>query len=285
MRISRRKMKKFIAPFVVLAALLWFGVWTSTPSGFLEIHFLDVGQGDAIYVRAPNGFDMLVDSGPSPSILRRLGEAMPWYDRSIDVLIETHPDQDHIGGFPDVIERYNVGLFVMPGVQSANSTDDEIERLLEEKGIPVSLARRGMVIDLGGGVRFDVLFPDVDPSKLKTNDASIVGRLVYGDTAVMLTGDSPKWVETKLVGLDGPQGLASQVLKAGHHGSKTSSGDAFVVAVNPDFAVVSAGKDNRYGHPNEEVLVTFRKYDVPVLRTYEEGTIVFFSDGRRLWRK
>lgn len=282
---TRRVRRYFLNGLAVLAAALLFGAWASGGRGLLEVHFLDVGQGDAIYVRAPNGNDMLIDSGASPSVLRRLGEAMPWHDRDIDVLLETHPDQDHIGGMPDIIERYDVGMFVMPGVESANSTDDEIDRLLTEKSVPVILGRRGMRLVLGGGAYFDLLFPDSDPTKLATNDASIVGRLVYGSTFVMLTGDSPKWVEERLVGLDGTEGLASQVLKAGHHGSKTSSAEAFVTTVDPDFAIISAGKDNRYGHPNKEVVETFRMHSIPMFRTDEEGTIIFVSDGKRIWRK
>lgn len=281
----RRPRLYFLALAALSAATALFFVWKGRDTGMLEVHFLDIGQGDAIYVRAPNGNDMLVDAGPSPSVLRRLGEAMPWRDRDIDVLLESHPDQDHIGGMPDVIERYGVGMFVMPGVESANSTDDEIERLLVEKGIPAILGRRGMRIVLGGGAYFDILFPDRDPKGLETNDASIVGRLSYGSMSVMLTGDSPKWVEERLVALDGAEGLASQVLKAGHHGSKTSSSAPFVSAVDPDFAVVSAGKGNRYGHPSKEVMETFRAHDIPMLRTDEEGTIVFKSDGKGIWRE
>lgn len=246
--------------------------------GSLFVYFLDVGQGDAVYVRTPSGRDMLVDGGPSRSVIRRLSEAMPWHDRSIDVVLETHPDADHIGGLPDVLSRYDVGVFLEPGVESGNSIDDELSRVRQKKGVESIIARRGMRINFGDGAYFDILFPDGDVSRSETNAASIVGALRYGSTSVMLTGDSPKQVEARLVSLDGSR-LRSDVLKAGHHGSRTSSGLGFVGAVSPRYAVISAGAQNRYGHPHREVLDIFEGVGAEVLMTGEEGTVVFVSDG------
>lgn len=245
---------------------------------YLRVYFLDVGQGDAIYVRAPGGHDMLVDGGPSSIVLRLLSEVMPFYDRFIDVVVETHPDADHIGGLPLVIERYGVGVFIEPGVSSPNAIDDELQRIREERGIDTLLARRGMQIDLGGGVSFDILYPDRDVSYLETNTASIVGQVRYGSTTVMLTGDSPKVVENALLQYYG-EALQSDMLKAGHHGSHTSSGELFVRAISPRYAVISAGKDNRYGHPHKDVVNTFEKLGVHIFRTDESSTVECVSDG------
>lgn len=248
---------------------------------YLRVYFLDVGQGDAIYVRAPGGHDMLVDGGPSSIVLRRLSEIMPFYDRFIDVVVETHPDADHIGGLPLVMERYGVGVFVEPGVSSPNAIDDELQRIREEKGIDTLLARRGMQIDLGGGASFDILYPDRDVSYLETNTASIVGQIRYGSTTVMLTGDSPKVVENALLRYYG-DALKSDVLKAGHHGSHTSSGESYVRTVSPRYAVISAGKDNRYGHPHREVIELFEKLGIEIFRTDESSTIECVSDGSNI---
>jgi competence protein ComEC len=253
--------------------------------GVMEIYFLDIGQGDAIYVRTPSGRDMLVDAGRSASVLRRLSEVMPWDDRFIDVVIETHPDADHIGGLPPVFDRYGIGVFLEPGIESNNSIDDEVHRMLREKGVLAVLARRGIVIDFGDGATFDILYPHLDVSRLKDpNDASVVGLMRFGGTSAMLTGDAPTSVENLLVALDGP-GLKSDVLKAGHHGSRTSSDEAFVRAVNPHWVVISAGKDNTYHHPHEEVTGLFARLGIDVLRTDEEGTIGFESDGRTFLKK
>ena len=147
-------------------------------------------------------------------------------------------------------------------------------------------------MDLGGGVFFEILYPIYDTEGMESNSASIVGRLVYGENSFMLTGDSPKNIEEYLVSLEcrgqplicpGPEGLpsalGSNVLKAGHHGSKTSTSDSFTRAVSPEYVVISSGKDNRYGHPHQEVLDTLEKYNVQVLNTADLGRIIFKSDG------
>ncbi len=251
----------------------------------MKIYFLDVGQGDAIYVRTPGGRDMLIDGGPGTSVLRKLSEVMPWYDRKIDVVIGTHPDADHIGGLPDVLKRYEVGVFLEPGIESKNLIDDEVRRVRSERSVESIIARRGMRINFGDGAYFDVLYPDKDVSGLKdTNDASIVGEMTYGSTSAMFTGDSPKSVESYLVGIDGER-LDADILKVGHHGSRTSTGEVYLKFVTPDYAVVSAGRNNRYGHPHKEVTEEFKMIGVPVLSTADLGTIEFLSDGEKFVRK
>ena len=253
-------------------------------TGVLKVFFFDVGQGDAIYIRTPNGHDMLIDGGPSKIVIQRLSEVMPWYDKTIDVVLETHPDADHIGGLPQVLSRYHVGMFIEPGVESSNAIDDELVRLRRVENIPNVLARRGMRINFGDGAHFDILYPDQDPSNFETNDASVVGRMVYGSTSVMLTGDSPKKVESYLVGIDGGR-LRSDILKAGHHGSHTSSGLEYVKIVAPVYAIISSAAANRYGHPHQDVMNTFKSLGIEILRTDTLGTIGFISDGKKLWRE
>jgi len=149
------------------------------------------------------------------------------------------------------------------------------------EGAEVLLARRGMRINLGSDVYFDVLFPDRDVSNADSNDASIVGRLSYKDTHVILTGDAPKWIERHLVSLGGGE-IESDILKVGHHGSRTSSEEQFVGFVSPSYAVISAGCDNRYGHPHQDVLDTLGRFGIEVRSTCEEGTILFETDGHTI---
>lgn len=281
-----KKLGQRILFYVAFITTILLGVAYSVErDGELKVYFLDIGQGDAIYVRTPSGHDMLVDGGPSSAVLRRLAEVMPWYDKWIDVVVETHPDADHIGGLPHVFERYGVGLFIEPGIESKNAIDDEIRKLLKEKGIESQIGRRGTRINFGDGSSFDILYPDKDVSLLKeTNDASIVGQIKYGSTSVMLTGDAPKSVENYLVELDSEK-LESQILKAGHHGSKTSSGEGFVRLVNPEHVIISAGKNNRYKHPNEDVVTLFKNFNIPMLSTATDGTLMFASDGKTFIRK
>jgi competence protein ComEC len=257
--------------------------------GELMVAFLNIGQGDAIFIESPSGNQMLIDGGQGRSILRELSKVMPFYDRSIDAVLATHPDQDHIGGLPEVFQKYEVGLFMEPGVSADTSAYEELKGKIEILKIERLEARRGMVVDLGGGAFLEILFPDRDPSGMETNSASIVTQLTYGEHEFLLTGDSPTSIENYLVslnqgqtfGTEAAQGLslASDVLKAGHHGSKTSTGGSFLAAVNPQYVIISAGKDNRYGHPSPEVLETITKFGAQILRTDQDGRIIFKSDG------
>lgn len=243
-----------------------------------------MGQGDAAYIRAPGGRDMLIDSGSSDSVLERLDKVMPRSDREIDLVVETHPDADHIGGLPAILQNYEVGRFIEPGIESKNSIDDLVRDLLAQKGVPHELARRGAVFDLGEA-QFKILFPDEDVSGYRdTNDASIVGRLVYGSTTVIFTGDAGKKTEDHVLDLGSTTvaELKSDLLKVGHHGSKGSSGIEFLRAVNPTYAVISSGQGNRYGHPHKEVLERLDSLHIRTFRTDDRGTIEFTSDGLEL---
>ncbi|MEK7669297.1 MAG: MBL fold metallo-hydrolase [Patescibacteria group bacterium] len=293
---------------IILTILLFLTIfsfyiaWREEDRGILTVVFLNIGQGDATFIEGPNGNQILIDGGPGKSVLRELSKVMPFYDRSIDVVLATHADQDHVGGLPDVLKKYQVNIFMETGVAGESSSYEELEKIVGEKEsasrIKKILVRKGMEIDLGDGAILQILFPDRDPSGMETNTASIVARLVYGENEFLLTGDSPQVIEKYLVSLgsrecqgqplkcSGPKGLPltleSDVLKAGHHGSKTSTGAVFVSAVSPQYVVISAGKDNRYGHPNQEVLDIVSNFGAKIFRTDESGRIIFQSDGVNL---
>ena len=251
-----------IAIFVLL--IIAFGVWHAAlredRKGILTVSFLDVGQGDAIFIDAPSGRQVLIDGGKGRAVLRQLSRVMPWYDRSIDVVVATHPDADHIGGLPDVLKRYRVERVFYSSVDDDGSDQRAFVDALEEEvrgGAEKLIARRGQILVLGGGAYVEILFPDRSLPGIETNTGSIIARLVYAETAFMLTGDSPQSIEKYLVQLDGSttlttsaNGLKANVLKVGHHGSKTSSSPLFVGFVSPEYAVFSRGCDNSYGHPH-----------------------------------
>lgn len=239
--------------------------------GQLTVSFLDVGQGDAIYIDSPIGNHVLIDAGPGNVVLRRLGGEMPFYDRRIDLIVETHPDLDHAGGIPGILARYDVGGMM------------RIEKK-EAEDIPVVIAKRGQVVDLGGGASLKILFPDRYIEGGDTNTKSIVSELVYGQTKVLMTADEPQAVENYLADIDGAN-LRADILKVGHHGSKTSTSDALLGYVKPAMAIISVGKDNKYGHPNQETLDKLKRFDIPYMRTDEEGTIRFASDGIVMTKK
>jgi competence protein ComEC len=250
----------------------------------LTVAFLDIGQGDAVYIEAPNGNQMLYDAGPpTGAVLQKLGEVMPFYDRSIDVAVFSHPDMDHIGGFVDVFDKYAVDLSLEPGASSTNGVYGEAEQKIAMHHIPHILARKGMTIDMGDGVFADILYPDHDMTNVETNSASIVMRIRYGSTAFIVSGDLPKAEEEYVVAQYGSS-MHAQVLKLGHHGSHTSSSESWLRAIHPDIAVISAGLNNRYGHPHKEVLELLNILNIPYLVTFKEGTIIFESDGEKVIR-
>ncbi len=258
---------------------IWNFVWSSDSS--LRVYFLDVGQGDAILIKSPSGNKMLIDAGQGGAVLDSLSKSLPFHDRKIEVLLVTHSDADHIGGFIPILERFETDLIIESGVAHPTRIVDNFNYLAEESPAKRIVAERGMFVDLGGGAVFVVLFPDRDVSGLNPNDASIVGKLFFGENSFMLTGDAPIKIEEYLVFLDG-EILKSDVLKVGHHGSKTSTSDSFVKAVRPDIAVIQAGRDNKYGHPHKEVLETLQNNGVKTLGNYDLGTILFRSDGRTI---
>lgn len=283
---NRDALIRIRAATLFLLALVTVIVWGAAfkDASLLRVSFLNVGQGDAIFIEAPNGGQVLIDGGPNGKVLEELGKVMPFYDRNINLLIATHPDADHIGGFPSVLDRFEVGFYLDSGISADTDVYRTLRKRLEGEGAKMLLARRGMRIVLDEGVLLEILFPDRDVSRGETNAGSIVARLVYGETEFMLTGDAPKEVEEYLVRLDGER-LRSDVLKAGHHGSKTSSSPVFLAAVRPEWSIVSAGKGNKYGHPHKEVRENIASVGAALLGTYESGTVTFTSNGRILKKK
>jgi competence protein ComEC len=251
---------------------------------------LNIGQGDAIFIQAPSGRQVLIDGGPDRSVLRELSQVMPWYDRSIDLVIGTHPDKDHIGGLVDVLERYKVAMIMQSSVLGTTPIWNTLERDIAKAksgGAIVVTADRGQVIDLGPSTRsgqgdhvyLEVLSPDRSVPSVETNTGCVVTHLIYGKTSFMLSCDAPQNIEKYLVYMDGAS-LHSDVLKAGHHGSKTSSALEFVGMVHPSYAVYSRGCDNQYGFPHEETIVTFARLGIPTEDTCTQGTVTFISDGK-----
>lgn len=280
------RISRFGKPLLILTlTFCCFFIWQLNlveGAKVLRVAFLDVGQGDSIYIEAPNGNQLLIDGGGNGKVLERLNEEMVFGDRTINVVVATHPDKDHIGGLADVIERYEVENFIESGAVNDTAVFKRLEALIEDHSILRHRAQQGMVIDLGGGVTFSVLYPSSDVSRIKEiNDASIVGILEYGKTRLLLTGDASKKIEYQLIS-NTRASLRSNLLKAGHHGSKTSSADSFVKAVAPEYAIISAGKNNSYWHPHQDVLKTFDSLGIKVLRTDELGTIRFSSNGEAL---
>ena len=281
MRVSARIVGVTIVVLAVIAGNIWSAAIHADRQGILAVSFLDIGQGDSIFIQAPSGRTALIDGGPDASVLRELAKELPWYDRTIDVVIPTHPDADHITGLVDVLERYKVSYVIQSSVEGDTPIWHTLESTIAAdatKGATVITAMRGQVVDLGSGAYLEVLSPDRSVPNVDTNDGCVVTRLVYGATSFMLSCDAPQSIEDYLVYLDG-KSLQSTVLKAGHHGSKTSSSPLFVGFVHPQYAVYSRGCNNKYGFPDAETVATFKQFGVPTLDTCLDGTVTFTSDG------
>ena len=287
MRMSARIVGVAIVVLAISAGAIWSVALRLDRHGILTVSFLNVGQGDAIFIMAPSGRSVLIDGGPDTSVLRQLGVVLPWYVRSIDVVIATHPDADHITGLIDVLERYRVSYIVQSSVQGDTPIWDALESKIisdQKAGVNVVTALRGQVINLGDGAYLQVLSPDRSVPGVDTNDGCVVTRLVYGATSFMLPCDAPSAIEDYLVYLDG-KNLHSIVLKAGHHGSNTSSSELFVGFVSPQYAVYSRGCNNKYGFPSPQTVATFKQFNIPTLDTCLSGTVTFESDGKTVLRK
>jgi competence protein ComEC len=253
-----------------------------TASNVLTVTFLDVGQGDAILVETPDGVQLLIDGGPDNTVLRRLAHELPWFDTSLDMVLGTHPDKDHIGGLVDVLKRYKVNKIITTENTGETMVASSFQKELLGEGVPVEMARAGQVYQLGASTTITIFAPANNPEMLESNTASIVARLSYGEIDFMLTGDAPSSIEAYLVKTYGEE-LRSEVLKLGHHGSKTSSSDEFLDTVTPRYAVVSAGKDNSYGHPHQNVVAAVLARTITLLSTADAGSITFETNGTDVW--
>lgn len=281
--------KKYFRWYVLLSLFFIFCVvlifiFNEKRDDILKFAVLDVGQGDALFIESPTGVQVLVDGGPNNNLSREISKVMPFYDRHIDMIVVTNPDLDHYSGFLKILDKYKVDYDLESGTTNKYSVYAELENKIKEKGIKKIIAKRGQIIDLGGGAYLQILFPDRDISGMSSNDGSIVMKLVYGETNVMLQGDSTAKIEDYLLRLSTTT-LKSTILKAGHHGSKTSSKEAHVSIVNPKWIVISSGKNNDYGHPHKETLQTAQNLKIPAIDTCNNGTIFFESDGINFFLK
>jgi len=274
-------------PLLVIVILVWVAAIAAPSGEKLTVSFLDVGQGDAILIQIENQ-RVLVDGGPSPEkICSELGERLPFWDKTIDLVVLTHPEDDHLLGLVEVLSRYKVGQVLEPGFQDDKPAYREWLRLTKEKDINRTIARAGQQVNLSNGVRIEVLYPQQELLKGTNSDVnnnSIVLRLVKDKVSFFLAGDIEEEAELELLQQYG-RGLKSTVLKVAHHGSASSTTPSFLVAVSPQVAVVSVGADNRFGHPSAEVIARFseRPGADKVYLTSESGDITFTTDGERLW--
>lgn len=255
-------------------SLLLFSEQRRMPDGRLHVSFLDVGQGDSALIVTPSGKQIVIDGGPDFRTLEQIGERMPFFDRTIELLVLSHPNLDHLAALPEVLRRYRVRRFLLTGVRFDLPRYAMMLDVLKRQGIPIVLADPRQDIDFGDRVLLDIIWPPASAlteNQRDINDTSIVLRVLYGEESILFTGDIEESAERAILvsGAD----IRAKILKVAHHGSRTGTSTGFLLAVRPKIAVISVGAKNTYGHPRKEILERLETFGAKILRTDIKGTI------------
>ena len=275
---------KILAWVVALLFLANVFVWKEVfgLGDTLKVIFFDVGQGDSIFIETPQKHQVLIDGGPSENIiLEKLGKQMPFWDKTIDLIVLTHSDFDHLNGLLGVLEKYKVGHVLWTGVGQDTTASARWDSDLSKEKTGIVLARQGVNIKVGQA-NLNVLYPFVLPQgQESSNDLSIISRLSFNNFSFLFLGDISYKVEKKI--LENGVDIKADVLKVAHHGSKDSTSQSFIAAISPKAAVISCGKDNKYGHPHQGPLSVLENFGIKILRTDQLGDIVVLTDKHGLW--
>lgn len=255
--------------------LVWASVFKNLNKPDIEIYFFDVGQGDASLIEAKDGTQILIDGGPPNRVLPKLSKVLDFNDKSLDVLILTHPHVDHISGAIEVLKNYDVGLLVESGVSYHTAEAIEFKKLVEEKKLKKLIINKPTKLKFFNGAEMQFLYPDKSFEDLvlkNVHDATVVGEFLYSGKKILFMGDAEKSIEKYLVSKKFVGDV--DVLKAGHHGSKTSTTKEFLSVVRPEYSIIEVGR-NSYGHPTQEVLSRLASIGAQIFRTDTDGTIKF----------
>lgn len=276
-------MKKILWVIIFLSIVYFFS-WeinlASIGKDFpLKVYFLNVGQGDAILINYLVNYQVLIDAGPSgEKLLSEMGKYMPRGDKKIELVILTHPDKDHLAGFLDLLDNFQIDLFLTNGQKTESQVWLNLEEKIKEKSIKTEALYEGSFWQIGENLKFSVFNPDEDnnENKEEKNDQSVVLEMNFGENSFLFTGDVEIKTEEDLINDGEIQDI--DWLKIAHHGSKNSTSEKFLNQSRPEFAIISVG-ENSYGHPTNEVLERLEKSGTQVFRTDKEGTIGVFCQN------
>ncbi len=261
----------YIVSFLIVSAtIIWIAALQHKPRVVVTVSFLDVGEGDATLIEGMHGEQVLIDGGPGRNTLTALAKALPFFDRSLDMVVEMFPDKDNSGGLPYVLDQYSVETFISPNRPPQNTTIDEVDR--------INIEKHTRVIEGKEGKRFNFL----DGSYLSIISAqpgqSLILQYNYGGTCILFMGDTQNREERNFIVQH--SNFHCQILKVGHHGSKSATSDELLALVHPEYAIFSNSKDNRYEYPDREVIDRLSTWKIVRLDTLEKGTITIELDGK-----
>lgn len=252
-------------------------IMTSLPGNSdMRVSYIDVGQGDSEFIELPNGETLLIDAGTNETGEKAVNYIKSLGYTSIDYVVGTHPHEDHIGGLDDVINAFDIGKIYMPKITADTKTFEDVLDAIDSKGLTINTAKSGVSLVETDGLSVKMLAPVSDSYK-NTNDYSAVVKIIYGDTSFLFMGDAEELSESQIT-----DDVSADVLKAGHHGSSTSTSETFLDSVCPSAAIISCGRDNSYGHPHKETIEKFNERGIKYYRTDELGTITAISDGKNI---
>lgn len=269
-----RKILIYTFCILVLVFIFLSSEISKLPDNSLHVSFLDVGQGDSTLIQTPHGNLILIDGGPEDNVIFELFKTLPFFRRTIDLVILTHPDKDHLEGLTYVLDRFNVKNVLLTGILDENIFYKTFLQKLNGKQIPIMFAESSLDFDLGDDVFLDTLYPFDSISNMyfaDTNSSSIVNKLIFHDSKILFTGDLDIKTEDKLI--QNNVSLKADVLKVSHHGSKNGTSKGFLEAVSPETAIIQVGENNSYGHPHMEILENLLKQKIKIWRTDKNGKI------------
>lgn len=264
-----------LAVLLLLTGCQFIGMEAEPLTG-MEVTYLDVGNADCEIIRMEDGTNIVIDAGTKDQAKNIMSALKRKGIRRIDYLIATHPHADHIGGMEEVIDRSEIGTVVLPSVAHTSKTYENLLKKIKEKEIPATKAEAGVILKETEQYKLQLVAPKKDEKYESLNNYSAVLHITYGNTKFLFAGDAEKLSETEMLSYE----LRSDVLKVGHHGSRTSSSETFIARVNPRIAVISCGKNNDYGHPHSEALEALKSAEV--YRTDKNGDIIIHTDGATL---
>ncbi len=274
--------KAKIGAVIIITTIFWIlqQQWLQASYDYANISFLDVGQGDAIYIHTVSNMDVLIDGGPDDQVVSQIGQVMPFWDRSIELVILSHPDADHVSGLAPLLEYYDIEKIMLVDLPIKSAVHEEFYKRLEANGTEIIHAFSGNTFQLSDKENLRILHPfaNEDLTKKETNDTAIVAEYIFSGkeaTRILLTGDISKEVEEDLLQKNLIEDV--DILKVAHHGSHSSSMPEFITAAMPEYSVIQSGADNSYGHPHADILERLQAQST-VLRNDQLGTITFRVD-------